>query len=221
LDEINLFDHPFKRELAARMAGKSHGFDHSYFDDPEAVSGFRGYHEGGNAAEGAREFRKEAHDLVDAIASAGPRPPGVRGVLDVGCAKGFLVRHLRHLGVDAWGCDISDYAIANAAEEVRPYVWVSTVSDLDPNQRYQLVHVHGVLIYLDLSEIRRVLRRIHDMCTFGLASYEPTRELFERCYEARDEGAFDPLRKQELTSAQWAGLMEEAGFRREGAIWRR
>ena len=53
----------FKRELAARMGGRSHGFDHAYFDDPEAVSGFRGYHEGGNAAEGARHaFTCDAND---------------------------------------------------------------------------------------------------------------------------------------------------------------
>ncbi len=35
-------------------------------------------------------------------------------VLDVGCAKGFLVQELRMLGVEAYGVDISEYAV-NAA----------------------------------------------------------------------------------------------------------
>ncbi len=35
-------------------------------------------------------------------------------VLDYGCALGFLVKSLRLLGRDAWGVDISPYAIANA-----------------------------------------------------------------------------------------------------------
>ena len=35
-------------------------------------------------------------------------------VLDYGCAKGFLVRALRLLDIDAYGCDISEYAINNA-----------------------------------------------------------------------------------------------------------
>lgn len=35
-------------------------------------------------------------------------------VLDVGCAKGFIVKALRILGIDADGCDISEYALSFA-----------------------------------------------------------------------------------------------------------
>lgn len=43
-------------------------------------------------------------------------------VLDVGCATGNYVRALRMLGVDAYGYDVSEWAVNNAAPEVRPYV---------------------------------------------------------------------------------------------------
>ena len=33
-------------------------------------------------------------------------------VLDFGCAKGFIVKALRFLGIDTDGCDISDYALS-------------------------------------------------------------------------------------------------------------
>jgi len=42
-------------------------------------------------------------------------------VLDYGCAKGYLVKALRILGRDAWGVDISRYAIENVDAEVRKY----------------------------------------------------------------------------------------------------
>lgn len=42
-------------------------------------------------------------------------------VLDYGCAKGYLVRALRMLGRDAYGVDISEYAIKNADAEVREH----------------------------------------------------------------------------------------------------
>ena len=42
-------------------------------------------------------------------------------VLDFGCAKGFLVKALRILGVSAWGCDISHYAIANCDSDAKPF----------------------------------------------------------------------------------------------------
>jgi 2-polyprenyl-3-methyl-5-hydroxy-6-metoxy-1,4-benzoquinol methylase len=43
-------------------------------------------------------------------------------VLELGCAKGFVVEDLRTLGVGAYGCDISSYAISCATEAVRPYL---------------------------------------------------------------------------------------------------
>jgi len=43
-------------------------------------------------------------------------------LLDIGCAKGFLVEDLRELGVDAYGMDVSSYAIGESA--VQPYLTV-------------------------------------------------------------------------------------------------
>ena len=43
-------------------------------------------------------------------------------ILDFGCAKGYLVHALRLLGYDAWGIDISEYAISKAPKEVSDYV---------------------------------------------------------------------------------------------------
>ena len=52
-----------------------------------------------------RSFR-EAFGFIDALGL------GVNDcVLDFGCAKGFLVRALRELGINANGCDISNYAL--------------------------------------------------------------------------------------------------------------
>ena len=39
-------------------------------------------------------------------------------ILDIGCAKGFLVKDLIDLGFDAYGLDISEYAIKNSHEDV-------------------------------------------------------------------------------------------------------
>lgn len=37
-----------------------------------------------------------------------------KNVLEIGCAKGFTVKHLREMGVDAYGVDISHYAVEQA-----------------------------------------------------------------------------------------------------------
>ena len=43
-------------------------------------------------------------------------------VLDFGCARGFLVKALRMRGVEAYGCDSSEWAVANCDEGVTPFI---------------------------------------------------------------------------------------------------
>ena len=47
-------------------------------------------------------------------------------VLDAGCAMGMLVAALRDLGVEAYGVDLSEYAISQVREDIRPYCAVGS-----------------------------------------------------------------------------------------------
>ena len=42
-------------------------------------------------------------------------------ILDFGCSKGYLVKALRVLDIDSYGCDISSYAINNTDAETRDF----------------------------------------------------------------------------------------------------
>lgn len=59
-------------------------------------------------------------------------------VLDAGCAMGLLVEVLRQRGVEAWGVDISEYAIQNVAPQVKPYCRVGSVTE-PFERRYDLI----------------------------------------------------------------------------------
>ncbi len=43
-------------------------------------------------------------------------------MLEIGCAKGFLVKDLRDLGADAYGLDVSQYAVDNIEPGMAPYI---------------------------------------------------------------------------------------------------
>lgn len=47
---------------------------------------------------------------------------GKANLLDMGCAHGYLIRHLRRRGVEAWGTDVSTYALSQAPEDTSPYL---------------------------------------------------------------------------------------------------
>jgi len=87
-------------------------------------------------------------------------------VLDVGCAKGFMVKAFKDLGVEAWGVDISEYALSQAPEDVRPHLYrVDLNQEALPfaDEYFDYVTFLGTIECLEdhdnaLRQIRRVLR---------------------------------------------------------------
>lgn len=70
-------------------------------------------------------------------------------VLDVGCAKGFLVAALRHRGIKAFGVDISEYAIDKAPSVVQPYLFQTDIT----NNKLELPKYDLVVSYDTLEHI--------------------------------------------------------------------
>ncbi|MFN2150176.1 MAG: class I SAM-dependent methyltransferase, partial [Anaerolineales bacterium] len=68
-------------------------------------------------------------------------------VLDAGCALGFLVEGLRKQNVDAYGVDISEYAIENVHESIKPYCRQGSITEPFP-QKYDLIVTIEVLEHM-------------------------------------------------------------------------
>ncbi|MEM7530764.1 MAG: methyltransferase domain-containing protein [Chloroflexota bacterium] len=67
--------------------------------------------------------------FFDMIAEHIIREINPKTVLDAGCAMGFLVETLRNRGVEAYGVDISEHAISQVHESIRPYCWVGSITE--------------------------------------------------------------------------------------------
>jgi 2-polyprenyl-3-methyl-5-hydroxy-6-metoxy-1,4-benzoquinol methylase len=72
-------------------------------------------------------------------------------VLDAGCAMGFLVEALRERGVEAWGIDVSEYAISQVHESVSEFCTVGSLAEPLP-RRYDLVVSIEVLEHIPPTE---------------------------------------------------------------------
>lgn len=77
-----------------------------------------------------RPYKRDQEWLsfFDGIASRIVRDIAPETVLDVGCAMGFLVEALRDRGVDAYGMDISEYAIGKVREDLKDYCWAGSIT---------------------------------------------------------------------------------------------
>ena len=84
-------------------------------------------------------------------------------VLDVGCAKGFMLSDMMTMipGITVAGIDISDYAIENAKEEVKPFVQVANAKSLPfDDDSFDLVISVTTVHNLDRAECAMALREI-------------------------------------------------------------
>lgn len=84
---------------------------------------------------------------------------GPSTVLDVGCALGFLVESLRQRGIEAFGIDISEYAVQNVHPDVRPYCRAGSVTDPFA-QKYDLIVCIEVLEHLAPQEVEGAVENL-------------------------------------------------------------
>jgi SAM-dependent methyltransferase len=80
-------------------------------------------------------------------------------VLDAGCAWGFLVEGFRNRGVDAFGIDISEYAIQNVYPAIREYCRVGSITEPFPS-RYDLITCIEVLEHMPQAEAEKALENL-------------------------------------------------------------
>lgn len=205
--EINLLaKYPrARRNLAARKQGQEENravarrFGREYFDGTRE-QGYGGYRYDGRWIAIARDI--VAHFKLK---------PGDR-VLDIGCAKGFLIRDLMEVvpGLEAFGLEISHYAIENCHPDARGRIVRGTAQQLP----FAADSVAAVLC----------INVIHNLSTD--ACVEAVREI-ERVAPGRGYIQVDAYRNEEERAAfldwvltaetygppwMWRDLFQRAGF---------
>ena len=126
-----------------------------------------------------------------------------RTVLDAGCAAGRLVAALRDLGVEAYGMDVSEYAISVVREDIRPYCVVGSLAEPFPKElpeKFDLIISFEVLEHLTEED---GCKAIANLCTHA------DQLLFCSSPDAYD----DPTHINVQPGTYWAKLFAEQGFR--------
>jgi SAM-dependent methyltransferase len=207
--EIDLLEHypKAKRNLDARAAEKTEAdrqvarrFDKDFFDG-DRRHGYGGF-----------SYMPRFWQPVIPTFQRHWALDGSSSVLDVGCAKGFMMHDMSQLipGITVKGIDVSQYAIDNAIETMRPHVQVANATALPfADKSFDIVISINTIHNLDRADCAQALREIERVARRGsfitVDAYRNDEEK-ERMY------AWNLTAKTIMSVDEWVAFFKEVGY---------
>lgn len=133
-------------------------------------------------------------------------------LLDVGCAKGFMLHDLAIAvpGITLKGVDVSAYAIENAIEDQRPNVQVADARNLPfADKSFDAVISINTIHNLERAECGRALQEIERVCR-GRSFI--TVDAYRNDEEKELMYAWNLTAKTIMSVEEWKAFFEEVGY---------
>lgn len=133
--------------------------------------------------------------------------------LDYGCAHGFTVKALRDFGIEAYGCDISSFAISSSPKEIDNFVRVlqndlKTLIQTESWGQFDWIMAKDVFEHISVSKLEKIVK---DCSNFSKNIFVivPLGENEKFRIEAYEDDPSHVIRQNEQW---WTELLEDNGF---------
>ena len=133
-------------------------------------------------------------------------------VLDVGCAKGFMLHDLAQLipGITVRGVDVSEYAIEHAIDDMKPYVRVGDARALPfGDKSFDVVIAINTIHNLERNDCAKALREIERVSRKGAFV---TVDAYRSEEEKVRMFAWNLTARTIMSVDEWVAFFKEAGY---------
>ena len=133
-------------------------------------------------------------------------------VLDVGCAKGFMIHDMAELipGITVKGLDVSEYAVANAIEDMQPFVQVGNARELpfEDNTFDVVISINTIhnLVREECGQALREIERVSKGKSYITVDAYHTEEEKERMF------AWNLTAQTIMHVDEWKAFFAEVGY---------
>lgn len=133
-------------------------------------------------------------------------------LLDVGCAKGFMLHDLKELipGISVKGVDISQYAIEHAMADIKPYIQVANAMQLPfADKSFDVVISINTVHNLEREECGKALREIERV---GRGHSFITVDAYRNDEEKERMYAWNLTAKTIMSVDEWITFFKDVGY---------
>ena len=133
-------------------------------------------------------------------------------ILDVGCAKGFMLHDFAQLipGIRVQGIDISQYAIDNSIEDIKPFLKVANAKNLPfPDKSFDLVISINTIHNLPIEECKQALREIQRVTKRHAFI---TVDAYRNAEEKKQMDMWNLTAKTYMSVDEWVKYFKNAGY---------
>lgn len=168
------------------------GFD--YFDNPDLGIGYGGYRYDGRYADAAAEICRY-YNLS----------PGST-LLELGCAKGYLLYEFHLLGIKVAGLDISAYALSNAHPEIRRLLCLGDVAALPfCEHAFDLIIAKELLPHVPEDRLSPALS---ECCRVSRGAMHFVIQVGRMSTDLKEMALWDPAHKVLKPKEWWQGIFQ-------------
>lgn len=153
-----------------------------------------------------------SHTLKELVCTRnGQDISGQTRAVDVGCAGGYLVKHLRRRGLDAWGLDFSDYALMHTEKVIKPYLRWYDLSWVDDSffgqETFDLLTCFETLEHIDPDCAERAVRNLWSLLKPGGLA------VLTICVTGQPGSDDDPTHVNVVSRDFWENLFSRIGWK--------
>lgn len=133
-------------------------------------------------------------------------------LLDVGCGKGFMLHDLVQLipGIKVQGIDISEYAIANTIDDIKPFVKLGNAKKLPfADKSFDVVISINTIHNLSIEDCKQSLKEIQRVARKGAFV---TMDAYRTSEEKKRMDAWNLTALTYMHVDEWKALFKEVGY---------
>ncbi len=189
-------------KLEYKISANYNKFGYDYFDNKNLGIGYGGYFYDGR-------FKNSVKEIINHY-----KLKKNSKILEIGCAKGFILREFYYQNMDIYGLDLSNYAISESVSEIKDRLvnWDISRGTTFPDNYFDFIYCKETIPHIDKKKIPKIIKEVNRII-------KNKKNIFIEIQTSINKTGldkiklWDPTHKTLLLKKEWIKLFKDYGYK--------